>query len=57
MSKAGTAAIKIALISILPGPKLQAVASLLSEYINGKTYDHGQVFVIRGYSYQYSYLQ
>lgn len=57
ISKAGIGAIIGALGSLLPGAGWGSAIGGISGVITGGNFKHGRVFVVRGFVYQYYYLQ
>ncbi|HCE19151.1 MAG TPA: hypothetical protein DEQ57_02670 [Enterococcus sp.] len=61
ISKAGIGAIIGALGSLLPGAgwgsAIGGISGGISGVITGGNFKHGRVFVVRGFVYQYYYLQ
>ncbi|EOB3406540.1 hypothetical protein ACIJDF_001547 [Enterococcus hirae] len=57
ISKAGIGAIVGALGSLLPGAGWGSAIGGISGVITGGNFKHGRVFVVRGFVYQYYYLQ
>ncbi|EMC0740651.1 hypothetical protein VBX93_002611 [Enterococcus faecalis] len=57
MSKFGAGAAAAAVATILPGAGWSIALGGIGAVISGGNFQHGRVFVIRGFVYQYYYLQ